>query len=156
MGHRSLRLLIEHTAKKLGDDIQFTYARTSDFNILRGKRYPFITSDLLVSTPVFSVDNVYNYQKAWLANMAFYQLDTAASTQEEYALILDEMDTYVDNFINQINFFMLNGDINSDDIIITFGQQQPFIKATADILTGWTIPITFQVTNQFNYCEIGC
>ncbi len=123
---------------------------------MRDKRYPFITSDLLIALPVFSVNGVSNFNKQWLANMAFYQLDKEGSTQEEYAKILDEMDWYVDNFINKANSYMFQPGLNSDDFTMTFAQQQPFIKATSDILTGWILPVTFNVSDQFNYCGLGC
>ena len=156
MSHKGIRLLLEDTAKSLGDGIQFDYARKSDFNLLRDKKYPFISSSLLIASPSYSDSGVSNYSKQWRGELAFYQLDTEASDQSQYALILDEMDVYVDQFINKLNFFMYNRCITSDDITITFGEQQPFIKATADILTGWTIPITVRVLDTFNYCEIGC
>lgn len=156
MSHKGIRLLIEDTAKSLGDDVQFTYARTSDFNILKDKRYPFITLDPLSAVPVYANNNVSNYMKTWAVSMAFYQLDSDASTQEDYAKILDEMDGYVDNFLNKLNFYSLNRNIDSDEIILTSISQPPFIKATADVLTGYLLTFQMQVTDQFNYCGLDC
>lgn len=152
MSHKGIRLLIQDTAKSLGDDIQFTYARTSDFNVMRDKRYPFITLDPLTAAPAYTNNNVSNYMKIWSAQMAFYQLDREASTQDEYSKIMDEMDGYVDNFINKLNFYSLK----SDEIVITGMNQTPFIKATADILTGYILTFQMQVSDQFNYCGLGC
>ncbi len=156
MSHKGIRLLIEDTAKSLGDDIQFTYARPSDFNVLRDKRYPFITLDALSSTPEYTVDGVTNYQKTWLCQMAFYQLDKADSTQEEYAKILDFTDELVDKFINKLNFYVQTEGINSNDIILSGMSQQPFIKVMADYLTGHTLTFSLQASDQFNYCSLGC
>lgn len=156
MSHKGIRLLIEDTAKSLGDDIQFTYARTSDFNVMYDKRYPFITLDPLTSVPVYADNNVSNFMKTWIASMAFYQLDQEGSTQQDYAKILDEMDSYVDNFLNKLNFYSESQQITSDAIIITNMGQTPFIKATADILTGYILTLQLQVNDQFNYCGLGC
>lgn len=154
MSHKSVRLLFEDAAKSLGDDIEYTYARTSDFNVMRDKKYPFITCDAMVAAIQFAVDGVTNLSKSWTGNMAFYQLDKEGSTPEEYAIILDEMDDLVDRFIVKVNFFTFK----SDKIIVTFGQQQPFIKATADILTGFLLPVTVTPQDDFDYCkdDINC
>lgn len=156
MSHKGIRLLIEDTAKSLGDDIQFTYARTSDFNMMRDKRYPFIVLDPLTAAPVYTDNNVSNFMKTWTANMAFYQLDQEGSTQQDYAKILDEMDGYVDNFLNKLNFYSGSQSITSNEIVITSMGQTPFIKATADVLTGYILTLQLQVNDQFNYCGLGC
>lgn len=150
MSHKGIRLLIEETAKSLGDDIQFTYARPSDFNILRDKRYPFISLDPLSSTPTYAVDNVSNYTKTWQCTMAFYQLDRADSTQDEYAKILDFTDDLVDKFINKLNFYTQE----SDGIVLTGISQQPFIKVMADFLTGHILTFSIQTEDSFEYCEL--
>jgi len=106
--------------------------------------------------PVYADNNVSNYMKTWSVNMAFYQLDNEGSTQDDYAKILDEMDGYVDNFINKLNFYSLNRKIDSDEIILTSISQPPFIKATADILTGYLLTFQMQVSDQFNYCGLDC
>lgn len=154
MSHKSIRLLIEDTAKSLADNIQFNYSRTSDFNVMRDKKYPFINCDPMVGLPTFAVNGVTNLSKAWTGAMAFYQLDKEGSTAEEYSIILDEMDEYVDKFIVKLNFFSFK----ADKIMVTFGQQQPFIKATADILTGYLLPITITPQDDFDYCkdDINC
>jgi len=114
MSHKGIRSLIEDTAKSLGNDIQFTYARTSDFNQTPQERYPFITLDLLTSTPVYAIDSTRNYMNRWSCNMAFYQPDKEESIQEEYALILDQMDDLADRFINKLNFYAFEHCITSD------------------------------------------
>lgn len=148
MSHKGIRLLIEDTARSLGDDIQFTYGRDSDFNLLRDKRYPFIQLDLLNSAASFSVNNVSNYSKGWNVFLLFHQLDNEASDQDDYKIILDEMDHYLDKFVQQLN--------KHDDIIIQGITQQPFIKATADILTGWTLSFQLIINDNWDYCANDC
>lgn len=156
MSHKGIRLLIEDAAKSLGDSIQFTYGRTSDFNVMRDKEYPFIQCDPLVSVPTYTVNNVSNYMKAWTAQIGFYQLDKEESDQDQYKLILDEMDKLVDSFVNKLNLYSHKTNITSDDILITGIRQEPFIKGTADILTGYLLTLTITVSDQFNYCGLGC
>jgi len=151
VSHKALRLLIEHTAKKLGDDIQFTYARTSDFNLLRNKRYPFISLDPITSTASYT-DNSYNYTKIWTCSMAFYEIDKESSSQEEYALLLDSADVLVDSFIQRLNSIV---ELEAD-IVITNVSQTPFIKATADILTGFLLTFQVLVPDDWDYCVDGC
>lgn len=147
-GHRGVRLLIEAVAKSLADDIQFTYGRTSDFNQMTDKKYPFITLDPLQATPQYATNGTTNYMKAWVCNMAFYELDQKGSTQEEYTPILDEMDSYVDKFLNKLNFYT----DNSDTLLLQGINQQPFVKATADVLTGYILTFTLFAQDNFEYC----
>lgn len=156
MSHKGIRSLIEDVSKSLGNDIQFTYARTSDFNLIRDKRYPFISLDPITAAASYTVNNVSNYMKTWTCSMAFYQIDKEASDQDEYKLILDFTDDLVDRFINKLNSYAFGSCINSDDIIITGISQTPFVKATADILTGHLLTFQVQVTDQFNYCGLDC
>lgn len=155
MSHKGIRLLIEDTATKLGNDIQFTYARKSDFNVMSGKRYPFIVLDPLSSAPQYAVNNTSNYTKTWNCSMAFYQIDSEASIANEYAIILDEVDFLVDSFIQKLNFFT-QIDTLEDTIVITSINQSPFIKATADILTGFLLTFQILVPDDWNYCLDGC
>lgn len=156
MSHKGIRLLLEDTAKSLRDDIQFDYGRTSDFNQLRDKKYPFIAVQPLNATAVYAVNNVSNYSKTYQVQMAFFQLDQERSSQDEYALILDEMNDLSDQFINKLNMFMYKCNLDSDTILLTGMNQQPFIKTTSDILTGYLMNFNLQVSDTFNYCEIGC
>lgn len=152
MSHKAIRTLIKRTAEQLGDDIQFTYARKSDFNVMKGKRYPFIVLDPLDSNPLFAVNNTLNYTKTWAVDMAFYALDKSDSTGDQYAEILDEMDSLIDQFIIKLNFSVLD----LDGVVITNVSQNNFIKATADILTGYFLSLRIQVPDTFEYCANGC
>lgn len=148
MSHKGIRLLIEDTAKSLGDDIQFTYGRDSDFNVMNDKRYPFIQLDLLNSSASFSVNNVSNYSKGWNVFLLFHQLDKEGSDQDQYKVILDDMDHLLDMFVTRLN--------KRDDIVIQGINQQPFIKATKDILTGWTLSFQLIINDNWDYCANDC
>lgn len=84
--------------------------------------------------------------------MAFYGLDKQDSTQDEYEKILDDIDDLVDKFLNKLNFYSLK----SDEIIISNINQQPFVKATSAVLTGFLLNFQLQQTDQFNYCGLDC
>lgn len=150
MSHKSIRLLIQDTAKSLADDIQFVYATPSDFNVLRDKKYPFVSLALLTSTPQFT-DTGVTFIKAWNCSMAFYQLDVKGSSPEDKALILDEMSDLVDKFINKLNLYSQQ----SDTIVISSMNQQAFTEAMADILTGHLLSFTLLAQDDFDYCANG-
>lgn len=151
MSHKGLRKLLQDTAQKLGDDILVVYGKDTDFNQMRDKRYKAINISPLVAGAEFAVDGVTNYSKTWQVSMAFYELDNAASVQEEYTKILDEIDSLVDKFVVNLNFYTQT----SDGILISSITQTPFIKAMADILTGYILTFSVQLTDDFNYCESG-
>lgn len=153
MSHKGIRLLISDIVQSLGDDIEFMYARTSDFNLAASeKRYPFVNLDTLAAIPEYTVNGVQNYMKRWICSMAFYGKDQAESVPEQYEKILDDSDDLVDKFLNKLNFYSLK----SDEIVISNVNQQPFVKATSAILTGFILTFQIQQTDQFNYCGLGC
>lgn len=78
--------------------------------------------------------------------MAFYKPDNTSKL--DYAKILDETDDLVDRFINELNFYSAK----SSEIIISAVQKTSFIKATADILTGWSIVFQIDAMDDWNYC----
>lgn len=151
-GHESIRRLIEDTAKSLADYVDFHYARTSDFNLVRDKKSFSVVLDPMVATPAYSVDNHTNYVKTWLIQMAFYQKDKEASLPDEYSKILDDVDTFVDNFINKLNFYSTQ----ASEITLSNFRQEPFIKATSGILTGYILTFQIETLDNFEYCEIEC
>lgn len=151
-GHKGIRLLIEETVKSFDDRIVFTYAKTSDFNQIRDKKGIMVNLDPLNAVPQYATEGVTNYMKAWSCTMAFYDFDKEASTGDEYALILDETDTLVDKFLNKLNYYSAK----SDQILIQNANQQAFIKATADVLTGHILTFTIFAQDDFDYCEVDC
>ncbi len=146
MSHKGIRLLIENTALKIADDIQFSYATETDFNQSKKEGQILVNLAPLTSTPSYRVNGVSNYMKQWSVEMVFYKSDNSSAL--EYQVILDELDTIVDQFINQLNFFSLK----AEEITITFGSQTPFVKATSDILTGWLLTFQILTNDDYNYC----
>lgn len=152
MSHKGLRTLLQDTAQSLGDNILVVYGKDTDFNQMRDKRFKAINISPLVAGAEFAVDGVTNYSKTWNVSIAFYDLDKAASLQEEYSKILDDIDVLVDSFITKLNFYTQQ----SDGILISSITQTPFIKALADILTGYIVTFSVQLTDDFNYCLDDC
>lgn len=153
-GHEAIREFIRLTAESLSDDLQFFYAKTSDFNQLTDVNSPSIVLDPLSAVPQYTDNGVTNYMKAWSCNMAFYKFDREGSTPEQYAKLLDETDSLVDKFINKINFYSYK----SDSIVIQNINQSPFIKATSKIMTGHILTFTLLAQDDFDYCadDLNC
>lgn len=156
MSHKGIRLLIEHTAKSLADNITFDYGRRSDTNMNRDIQYPLIACNPLSATASYTVNNVSNYIKVWQVQIAFLQLDKEESDQEEYSKHLDEMNKLADMFINKLNFNAQGDCVESGDIVITGVSQQPFVKIMKDTVTGYVMNFSIQETDDFNYCEVVC
>lgn len=156
MSHKGIRLLIEHTAKSLADNITFDYGRRSDTNTERDIKYPLIACNPLSATASYTVNNTSNYIKVWQVQIGFLQLDDEASDQETYSKYLDEMNHLADMFINKLNFNAQGDCVESGDIVITGISQQPFIKIMKDIVTGYVMNFSIQETDDFNYCEVVC
>lgn len=150
MSHKSIRKLIEDTARSLQDDIQYSYGKDTDFNQEKKKSFTLINTSPLTATPAYRVNGTSNYMKQWNVEMAFYSFDVESSIGSEYSEILDRMDPLVDQFINKLNFFSLK----SDSLIIQGINQTPFIKVTADILTGYILTFQLIVNDDFDYCSI--
>lgn len=97
------------------------------------------------STGVFAVNENFNLSKTWTISLSWYKYDTEGST--DYYKIHDELDPLCDRFINLLN--------QRDDLTITTFNQQPFVKALADILTGYLQTVTVRLMDDFDYCH-GC
>jgi predicted RNA-binding protein with PIN domain len=82
-----------------------------------------------------------------IVEMVFYKPDN--SREITYTQILDELDDYVDRFVNNLNTFQMK----SDQITLSSMNQQPFIKATADILTGYLLTFQILAMDSFDYCR---
>lgn len=159
MSHKAVRTLIEDTVKSLQDNIQYFYGRASDFNQI-DKNIISVALDPLTANSTFSNNNVQDYSKTWAVQMAFWKLDTEDSIETAYQLILDETDNLVDRFLNKLNNYAIESeltyDLNGELIVITGISHLPFIKATASVLTGWTVTFNIQVPDTFDYCANDC
>jgi hypothetical protein len=147
VSHKAIRTLLEETALSLADDIQFSYGTETDFNQSEKKGSILINVAPLVSVPTYTVNGVFNYQKQWNVEMVFYKVDN--SQEIEYTQILDELDELVDRFTNNLNSFQEK----SDQIVMQAMNQTPFIKATAEILSGWLLTFQILAMDDFDYCR---
>ena len=136
--------MIEKAAKAVQDGIQYSYGTDSDFNQDQKKAFTYINVSPLIATPSYRNNGTANYVKSWQTEIAFFKLDQSKSSPQEYALILDETDELVDKFVNILN--------RNEGIVLTFQPQQPFIKATTDILTGHILTMTILAQDSFDYC----
>ncbi len=153
MSHKSVRLLIRDTVKSIRTDVNYTYARPSDFNIVaQFDGQPFVTLDAMTASPSYATDGVYNYVKSWNCAMAFYEFDKADQDIDHTAKVLDRMDDFVDKFLNKLNTYMTD----SDSILISGITQTPAIKVTANIISGYTLSFSLQVQDDFDYCSVDC
>jgi hypothetical protein len=144
VSHKGIRLLIEKTVNNLSDDIQFSYATETDFNQSEKKGSILVNLAPLNSVPAYRVNGTTNYMKQWNVELVFYKVDNTSSV-EEYKKILDDLDEMVDKFINELNFYS----VKADDITLSAFNQASFVKATADVLTGWLL--TFQILANDDY-----
>jgi hypothetical protein len=157
MGHKAVRQFIQDIAESLRDDVKFGYGRASDFNQIKDKQYPYIWLDPLTSSLTTMEDNI-GFFETYTINLSFYKFDEMDSTEEQYKLILDDVDDLVQRFIRKIQ------EDNTDDYdtplkLTTWNtrieniNKQPFIKVMADVLTGFILTFDFTVPDQFDYCN---
>lgn len=147
MSHKSIRLLLEKTVDSISDDIQYSYGPVTDFNQTRKKGSVLVNTSPLVATASYRVNGVQNYMNLWSVTMAFWKPDK--SSELEYAKILDDTDELVDKFVNELNFYSAQ----STQILISAVSKTSFIKATADILTGWSVVFQIDAMDTFDYCR---
>ena len=142
VSHRSLRLLVEDTVKSLTDNVQYSYGEESDFDQTKKKTSLMVNTQLMPASAVFSDNQVSNYSKTWVITCVFYKFDRQDSV--DYFKIHDELDPICDQFVNKLN--------QRDDMVILSTNQQPFVKALSDILTGYLLTVTVRLNDDFDYC----
>lgn len=155
MSHRSVVQLIKDSAVSLSDNIYFGYGLRSDFNQLsKDKENTFVWLLPLTGTPQFTTNgNTEGFQKTWNCTVFFFRFNhQSGDSPVEYKPILDAMDELADKFIHRLNDWSLKSTDTVGDVVLRNFQQTPYIKADADILTGWFV--TFQMTtpDDFEYC----
>ena len=155
MSHLSVRTLIEDIATDLDTVVDFGYGRATDFNQIKDKQDPYIWLDPLPSTVQVNEDNLM-VSEVYSVALTFYKFDAPDSTEEQYKLILDECDSLVNKFIHKMNESLDN--IADNNLLHTANtvmgaiNKQPFIKVTADCLTGFTLNFDLTVPDLFDYC----
>jgi hypothetical protein len=155
MSHKSVRQLIRDTAKSLGDSVQFVYARKTDFNAIRDKKYPFIQLELLNSNASFTNNTL---TSSYPVAMTFYELDSLTGSEDSTTNILDATDDLAQSFIRKMNIFSFDEDdtvsISTKNIMLSNVKFQSFVKMTTDCLTGWILTFDMEVPDDFDYCSL--
>jgi hypothetical protein len=155
MSHKSVRQLIRDTAKSLGDSVQFVYARKTDFNAIRDKKYPFIQLELLNSNASFTNNTL---TSSYPVAMTFYELDSLTGSEDSTTNILDATDSIAQSFIRKMNIFSFDEDdtisVSTKNIVISNVKFQSFVKMTTDCLTGWILTFDMEVPDDFDYCSL--
>ena len=153
MSHRSVVNLINDVAVSLSDGVQFGYGVRSDFNQSEKKGESFIWMVPLTANPTYTNnDNTENYQKTWNCIILFFKMDKTDSEPTHYQEILNETDELVDRFINKLNDWAYHQSDTVGATILRNFQQTPYIKADADIMTGWWLSFQLTVSDDFDYC----
>lgn len=157
MSHKAVRQLIRDTAKSLGDSIEFVYARKTDFNSIRDKKYPFIQLELLNSSASLNENNV-TLNASYPVAMTFYQLDSLTGAEDETTNILDITDDLVQSFMRKMNLYSFTEDdsvvVSTKNITLSNFKMQSFVKMTTDCLTGWILTFDMEVPDYFDYCSL--
>lgn len=138
MSYKALRLLNERIIKSLHDSIQYSHGEETTFNQAEKKDFILVNTTLMPATGVFSVNDVQNHIKTWTFTIMWAKFDTEDSI--DYYKIHDELDPLCDLYLRQLN--------KEDLLIITGNSQTPFVKALADILTGYIQNVTVRVPDD--------
>lgn len=152
MSHQSVVRLIEHTAKSIGQNIQFGYGRRSDFNIIPDKSDHWIWLLPLTANPRYALNDVEMYQKQWNCIIIFLKHDPTDSTEVQYKPILDTLDKTVDTFIHRLNDWYLKQSDEVGAVTLSGFQQSPIFKQDAGSHTGWFVSFQMVTDDSFDYC----
>ncbi len=153
-----IRQLISDTVKEVGDILSFSYARESDFDAIRGKKFP---AALLLPLN-YSTDRNGNSDRVLKYNVTvlFYDLDKKGGTEKDSQKILEKLDPIVDSFQAKLNLKSLTveddntDDMTTDKVEISNESVRERIRFTADIVTGWEYSFTLSVPDTADYCNI--
>ena len=157
MSHKSVREFIRDRVIAIRDDLKFGYGRSTDFNQIKDKKYPWVWLDPLQSTINLIEDG--GFTETYSLNLIFYRYDKPDSKEDEYKLILDQTDDIVQAFIRYLHNDMVD-DTSSSVVFTTHNtaisnvNKTPVIKVTADCLTGWVLTFDLTVPDKFDYCSI--
>jgi len=155
MSHKSVRDLFKDVSNSIADNIQFTYARKSDFNALKDKRYPFIQLDPLTRSLEFVS---YTGTSHWPVALSFFEKDDPQGAEQQTQDILDQTSDLVDKWIRKLNLIQLEEDttiaISTSNTVIGTVTISSFVKVTTDCLTGWTVEFDFETPDDFDYCSV--
>ena len=151
MSHKSVRLLLKDVAKSLSDKVQFGYGRRSEFNLIDQKRYPYIWVLPLTAGRRF-INNDGTKTKTWNVAIVFLDQDTADADAKQTEKIHDNLDTFVDQYLQRLDDFAQQSTDVIGEVTIRNDNQTPFYKDDADIHSGWLVTFQLTVSDDFEYC----
>lgn len=151
MSHRAIRELFRDVTRSLSDKVQFGYGRRSEFNLIKNKRYPYVWLLPLSGGRRF-INNNTTKVKTWSVNLVFLDMDKPDANEKESEKILDELDVYVDQWMQRLDDYSLRSDDVIGDLTIGNDNQIPFYKDDSDVTTGWLVTFQLTVSDNFDYC----
>ena len=158
MSHQAVREFISDVASSIADDVYQGYGRPSDFNMRKDKLYPYVWLELLSSSVAITGDGR-AFTETYNVNMIFCKMDDPDSTEEQYKLILDEVDTLVQIFIRKLNEnieaqYEIPTVLATYNTVISSIAKNQFTKLFDDCVTGFTLTFNLTVPDNFDYCSI--
>jgi hypothetical protein len=152
MLYQSLYSLLSTTASSLPFDNEFHHGRGSDINVFsNNNRQTLIWLSPMVATGSFP-NKLNRLFKAYRIELAFYQRDAIDNTNEQTRDILYTADKVLTKYLLDLNDEVVDIDNGVDDVEITNINQEPFIRVTSHILTGFLVTFNITLPDDFNYC----
>lgn len=152
-----VREYIRDTVREISDKISFSYARESDFNAIRNKKFPAV---LLTPLRYTITQTDWGRMMEYDCNLLFYDLDAKGDDERKTQDILEKIDPIVQQFLIKLNRTSITvdddpqDDVTSDKVIISDVRAQERIKFTSDIVTGWEISFKMSVPDTVDPCDI--
>lgn len=152
-----VREYIRDTVKSVSDKISFSYARESDFNAIRGKKFPAV---LLKPLRYTITTSDWGRTLEYDCSLLFYDLDAKGDDERITQNILEKIDPIVNQFLIKLNRTSITVDddpeaeVSSDKVVISDQSAQERIKFTSDIVTGWEVSFKMSVPDTIDPCDI--
>lgn len=144
--------LLKSVSDNIGFDVEFQQGRASDINIFSDNN-----KSVLIWLSHFSTTGAFpNKGNRMFRNfnieLAFYQRDEMASTNDQTRAILQRCDKIILKYFLDLNTSITDLDGASEDVEVLNFSQQPFIKVFTHILTGHVVSFNLNLPDDFNYC----
>lgn len=160
MTHEAVVDLLEDVAKAIGDNVKFGYGALEDFNTIQNKSYPFIWLYALKGQFVPGEEGKLTSVVEFECTLNFLNLDNPKGAEYDTAQAWDTGFQIMEKYIHKLDEFLLasqeedEDSITTDTVRITRSRFEAGRKATGDVLSGWTLDLTLEVPNDFDYCSI--
>lgn len=147
MKRSEIRAYIKSGVDTLSPSIKFNSGRISEFSSGRNNEYPFVWLESLSSTP--EVTESGKTFDNWSVALHIAKLDKADSTPEQYEALVDDCDYIAQQLWSQYNTILSD----SNKLILTGADRQPFIHKHADNTTGVILTFNIQDFLPVAICE---